>query len=287
MLSTLILVVANVIGVYAIYRWWIDGPIDPLVLPSPIQDATVSIVLDGISAFFLMPILLVTGLASIYGLQYWKQSEHEDNGRRVSFFLGSMTGALTLLVVAHDGLMFLAAWETMAVSALFLVAAEDHIAETRKAAWLYIAASHFATLCAFGVFAILYAINGSWDFATLKETGTPMAIALAALAFFGFGTKAGIMPMHIRLPSAHAQAPSHVSSIMSAVMIKMGVYGIVRVCTFFPEIPLSWGLFVLAMGTAPQFSASRSPSASTTSSDCWRITASRTSASSSWVWGWP
>ncbi len=188
-------------------------------------------------------------MASIYGLQYWKQSEHEDNGRRVSLFLGMMTGAMTLLVVAHDGLMFLAAWETMAVSALFLVAAEDHIAETRKAAWLYIAASHFATLCAFGVFALLYAINGSWDFATLKETGTPMASTLAALAFFGFGTKAGIMPMHIWLPSAHAQAPSHVSAVMSGVMIKMGVYGIVRVCTFFPEMPLSWGLFVLAMGT--------------------------------------
>ena len=160
-----------------------------------------------------------------------------------------MTGGMTLLVVAHDGLMFLAGWETMAVAALFLVAAEDQIAETRKAAWLFIAASHFATLCAFGVFALLYAINGSWNFTMLKETGTPMATAVAALAFFGFGTKAGIMPMHIWLPSAHAQAPSHVSSIMSGVMIKMGVYGIVRVCTFFPEVPLSWGLFVLAMGT--------------------------------------
>jgi hydrogenase-4 component B len=249
MLSTLILVAASAIGVYAIFRWWTDGQIEPLRLPSPIDGVFVSIAIDGISAFFLLPILLVTAMASIYGLQYWKQSEHGDNGRRVSLFLGLITGAMTLLVVAHDGLMFLAAWETMAVSALFLVAAEDHIQETRKAAWLYIAASHFATLCAFGVFALLYAINGSWEFAALKQTGTPMAIALAALAFFGFGTKAGIMPMHIWLPSAHAQAPSHVSAVMSGVMIKMGVYGIVRVCTFFPEVPLSWGLFVLAMGT--------------------------------------
>jgi hydrogenase-4 component B len=76
-----------------------------------------------------------------------------------------------------------------------------------------------------------------------------MTAALAALAFIGFGTKAGIMPMHIWLPSAHAQAPSHVSAVMSGVLIKMGVYGIVRVCTFFPDVPLSWGLFVLAMGT--------------------------------------
>ncbi len=248
-LSTLILVAANCVGLGAVYRWWIDGPIDPLLFPAPIPGVSVGIVIDGISAFFLLPILLVTALASIYGLQYWRQSQHESNGRRVSFFLGVITGAMTLLVVAQDGLMFLAAWETMAVSALFLVAAEDQIAETRKAAWLYIAASHFATLCAFGVFALLFAINGSWDFATLKETGTPMAITLAALAFVGFGTKAGIMPMHIWLPSAHAQAPSHVSAVMSGVMIKMGIYGIVRVCTFFPDMPLSWGLFVLAMGT--------------------------------------
>ncbi len=248
-LSTLWMVAANGVGMYAIYRWWFDGLIDPLRLPSPIENASVSISIDGVSAFFLIPILLVTSLSSIFGLQYWKQSEHSDNGRRVSLFLGLMTGAMTLLVVAHDGLMFLAAWEVMAVSALFLVATEDHLPATRKAAWLYIAASHFATLCALGVFALLYGINGSWDFATLQETGTPMAITMAVLAFVGFGTKAGIMPMHIWLPSAHAQAPSHVSAVMSGVMIKMGVYGIVRVCTFFPEIPLSWGLFVLAMGT--------------------------------------
>jgi len=249
LLATLGLVLANCVGVCAIYRWWIDGPIDPLLLPSPIENVSVSIAIDGLSAFFLVPILLVTAMASIYGLQYWKQSEHEESGQRVTFFLNAMTGAMILLVVAHDGLLFLAAWETMAVSALFLVAAEDHIAETRKAAWLYIAASHFSTLCAFGVFALLYAINGSWDFALLKETGTPLAITMAALAFFGLGTKAGIMPMHIWLPPAHAQSPSHVSAVMSGVMIKMGIYGIVRICTFFPEIPLSWGLFVLAMGT--------------------------------------
>ena len=249
LLSTLLLTLANCVGAYAVYLWWVNGPIDPLVFPSPIQNVDVSIAIDGISAFFLLPNLLVTTLASIYGLQYWRQSEHQESGRQLTLFLNLMTGAMTLLVVAHDGLLFLAAWETMAVSALFLVVAEDHIAETRKAAWLYIAASHFATLCAMGAFALLFAINGSWDFATLRETGTPMATALAALAFFGFGTKAGIMPMHIWLPTAHSQSPSHVSAVMSGIMLKMGVYGIVRVCTFFPEIPLSWGLLVLAMGT--------------------------------------
>ncbi len=248
-LSTVTLLIANAVGLVAVYRWWMLGPTSPLQFPSPIAGFNVSLLIDGVSAFFLLPILVVTAMGSLYGLQYWKQAEHESNGRRVSVFFGMMTGAMTLLVVAHDGLMFLAAWETMAVSALFLVAAEDDIAETRRAAWLYIGASHFATLCAFGAFGLLYAINGSWEFAQLKEVGTPLATALAALAFVGFGTKAGIMPMHVWLPSAHAQAPSHVSAIMSGVLIKMGIYGLVRVCSLYPEMPMSWGIFVLSMGT--------------------------------------
>ena len=248
-ISTLVLVAANATGLVAVYRWWMDGPCDPLRLPSPIADVHVSLAIDGLSAFFLMPVLVVTTLASIFGIQYWNQSHHTDNGRRLTLFFGMMTGAMTLLVVAHDGLMFLAAWETMAISAFFLVATEDQIVETRQAAWLFIAASHFATLCIFGVFALLYAVNGSWEFARLHQTGTALTTALAVLAFLGFGTKAGIMPMHVWLPSAHAQAPSHVSAVLSGVLLKMGIYGLVRVSTFYAEIPLSWGLWVLAMGT--------------------------------------
>ncbi len=248
-LCATLLVTANLIGMYAVWRWWTDGPIAPLTFASPFAGVNIGIALDGISAFFLLPVLLVTALGAIYGTQYWKQSGHPENGRRVSIFYGVMTGAMTLLVSAHDGIVFLASWETMAIAAMFLVATEDHIEQTRKAAWLFIAASHVSTLCAFGVFAILFSINGSWDFALLKQAGTPLALVLALLAFFGFGTKAGIMPMHVWLPSAHAQAPSHVSAVMSGVLIKMGIYGIVRVCTFFPDVPLSWGLFVLAMGS--------------------------------------
>ncbi|MCH5375286.1 MAG: hydrogenase, partial [Planctomycetes bacterium] len=246
--STLILVVANAVGAWAVFQWWIGRTCEPLVLPSPLDGVTVSLAIDGLSAFFLLPVLLVTSLASIYGLQYWKQSEHPENGRRVSLFLGILTGAMTLLLVAADGLLFLAAWEVMAVSALFVVAAEDDVAETRRAGWLYIAASHFATLCLFGVFGLLFAINGSWNFGVLHDGSSTAAACLAVLALVGFGTKAGVMPLHVWLPSAHAQAPSHVSAVMSGVFIKMGVYGLVRVATWYPDVPLSWGLGVLALG---------------------------------------
>jgi hydrogenase-4 component B len=248
-LAVLLNVIGCLFGLLAVWSFFSDGPVAALRYPSPVPGFEFTVALDGLSAFFLVPVLLVCGLASIYSLQYWPQSEGAANARRVSLFLGLMTAAMVVLVVARDGLLFLFGWETMAVSAFFLVAAEDHIAETRKAAWLYIAASHFATLCAFGVFALLYSQTGSFEYATLPDSTSTAAICMAVLALVGFGTKAGLMPMHIWLPGAHASAPSHVSAVMSGVMIKMGIYAIFRVASFFPEIPLSWGLITLAIGT--------------------------------------
>ncbi len=232
-----------------VWSFFAHGALQLSRYPSPIPGFEFTVGLDGLSAFFLVPVLLVCGLASIYSLQYWRQSDGAASGRRVSLFLGLMTAAMVVLVVARDGLLFLFGWETMAVAAYFLVAAEDHLSETRKAAWLYIAASHFATLCAFGVFAIAYSQTGSFEYATLPNSTSTAAICIAVLALVGFGTKAGLMPMHVWLPGAHAAAPSHVSAVMSGVMIKMGVYGIFRVASFFPDIPLSWGLVTLVVGT--------------------------------------
>ncbi len=248
-LATLLNVAGCGCGLGAVWTFYADGPADPLLLPTPIAGFDFIVAMDGLSTFFLVPILLVCGLASIYGLQYWPQGDGAPNARRVSLFLGLMTAAMITLVAAGDGLLFLLGWETMAVSALFLVATEDHIEETRKASWLYIAASHFATLSAFGVFALLYSQTGSFAFSTLPSSTTTAAVIMAALGLFGFGTKAGLMPMHVWLPGAHAAAPSHVSAVMSGVMIKMGIYGIFRTASFFPEIPLSWGMITLAAGT--------------------------------------
>ena len=86
-LSTIVLLLANVLGLVAVYCWWTVGSTDSWLLPSPIAGFRVSLAMDGISAFFLVPILVVTSVGSVFGLQYWKQSEHENNGRRVSFFL--------------------------------------------------------------------------------------------------------------------------------------------------------------------------------------------------------
>jgi hydrogenase-4 component B len=189
-------------------------------------------------------------LGAIYSLGYWKQTEHPENGRRLTFFYGTLVAAMMLLVVAMDGVLFLLAWEVMAVSAYFCVATEDHLGETRDAAWIYLASSHFATLCLFGFFGMTAAVTGTFEIVPLPDTASPAVLTgIFLLALFGFGTKAGIMPLHIWLPGAHAAAPSHVSALMSGVVIKMGIYGLVRTLTILPGTPPTWwGAFLLVLG---------------------------------------
>jgi hydrogenase-4 component B len=138
----------------------------------------------------------------------------------------------------------------MALSAFFLITTEVHDKEVRKTGWLYLGTTHTATLCLFALFALLRAANGSFELIPVNQDRlTPgLATAIFILALVGFGLKAGVMPLHFWLPSAHAVAPSHVSAIMSGVLIKMGIYGLVRVTSLLPKPALEWGEIVLGLG---------------------------------------
>src|SRR5262249_930045 len=151
---------------------------------------------------------------------------------------------------ARNGVLFLAAWEIMAISAYFLVTTEDDQAEARAAGWVYLVATHTATLCLFALFALLRHVSGSFALAPLAAGAlTPgIATALFVLALLGFGAKAGLMPLHVWLPGAHASAPSHVSAIMSGVLLKIGVYGLVRITSLIPGPPPWWGGLLLVLG---------------------------------------
>src|SRR5262249_53930772 len=205
---------------------------------------------DGLSVVFLLPIFLVSSLGSVYGLGYWKQAAHPNNGRQLRLFYGLLTGGMALLVLARNGLLFLVAWEVMALAAFFLVATEDEQEPVREASWLYLAAAHVATLCLFALFAVWRAATGSFTLSVIGENVlTPgVATAVFLLAVAGFGVKAGIMPLHVWLPSSHANAPSHVSALLSGVIIKMGIYGLVRICSLLPAPPVWWGGLLLALG---------------------------------------
>jgi len=218
--------------------------------PGPLPDWSFHLRMDPISAFFLFPIFLLGAAGSVYGLRYWAQAEHARNAQRVSFFYGLLVAALAMVALAGDGIAFLFAWEIMAFSAFFLVSTEDHKPDARKAGWIYLIAAHVGTLILFALFALLRLACGSYELRRLQggEASVGLQIAIFLLALVGFGIKAGAMPLHFWLPGAHAAAPSHVSAMLSAVVLKIGIYGLVRTTMLLPDLPLVCGLLVLIGG---------------------------------------
>ncbi len=217
-------------------------------LPWPAFGGAAALGLDPLSAFFLVPIFLVGGLCSIYALGYSPQSRNPRTVRRSQFFFGTMAAGMALLVVARHALAFILGWEAMALSAFFLVGEDDEHPETRRASLVYLIATHAGTLALFCMFALLRALTGTFELASASGLGIGAAGAVLALSFLGFGLKAGIMPLHFWLPPAHAAAPGHVSAFMSGVLIKMGIYGILRLASLLPPLPAAWGGIVLALG---------------------------------------
>jgi len=206
--------------------------------------------LDPLSAFFLVPVLLMGGLGPIYGLGYWPQRHHPDNGRKLRLFWGLMVAGMGLLIISRHALVFLLGWEFMALSAFFLVATEDHRAESRQAGWVYLIATHVGTLTLFALFALWRHTTGSY---LLQPVGRDvLSLGTLNLLFFlallGFGLKAGVMPLHFWLPGAHANAPSHVSAMLSGVVLKTGIYGLVRWLSLLPDPPAAWGGLILVLG---------------------------------------
>jgi hydrogenase-4 component B len=207
-----------------------------------------AVAVDPISALFLLPVFIVPALGSVYGLGYWKQTDHPANGRRLGLFYGLLAGAMALVVISRDGMLFLIAWEVMALAAYFAATAEDDKAEVRRAGWIYLIAAHVGALCLLALFACWRHATGSFALDAGQAIPADVATPLFVLALVGFGFKAGLMPLHVWLPGAHANAPSHVSAVMSGVMLKMGIYGIVRMTSLLPVGAAWWGPALLAIG---------------------------------------
>ena len=226
------------------------GDETPLLLLGPLPIGRLAFALDGLSALFLIPILLISALGSLYGASYWREAEHRESGRRLRLGWGIMTASMMAVVLARDAVLFLLAWELMAIAAFFLICTEEERPEVRRASWIYLVATHAGTLCLIGCFALLGFAEGSfalWPGLRSEASGW-LATAVFALGIAGFGLKAGLMPLHVWLPGAHANAPSHVSAFLSGVLLKMGIYGVVRVCGLLPQPPLWWGGALLVLG---------------------------------------
>ncbi len=228
------------------------GRTETLASAWPLPGAAFHVGLDALSALFLLPLFLVSALAAISGARSFGDDGHPGDARRTRLFFGLATGAIALVLLARNVVLFLAAWEVMALAAYFLVTADGASREARDAGRLYLFATHVSTLVLFGLFALFRSLSGSTELVPLAAgiAGTDAGTALFVLALVGFGLKAGLLPLHVWLPPAHAAAPAHVSALMSGVLIKTGIYGIVRVTSLVPDPPASWGDALLFLGAA-------------------------------------
>lgn len=154
---------------------------------------------------------------------------------------------MLLVVLSRNGILFLIAWEAMSLSSFFLVMFVHEKAEVREAGWVYLIAAHIGQACLMFLFILLGGQNASLDFDKFT-TPAGAAATLFLLALAGFGAKAGFVPMHVWLPDAHPAAPSHVSAVMSGVMIKTGIYGLVRIVSLIGAPAQWWGWTLLIIG---------------------------------------
>ena len=203
--------------------------------------------LDGISALFLMLVSVVGGYGAVYSREYWNDHDNPSSAPRGRAWWSALLICMGLVLTVSNGLHFLIAWELFAICGYFLITLDREPKGVRVAGWLYLAASHAGTMCLFAFFALLASHTGSWELGPMRERGE--LAPLFWLALFGFGVKAGFFPLHVWLPSAHANAPSHVSAIMSGAAIKMGIYGIVRFSGWLP-VPPAAGWVVIGLGAA-------------------------------------
>ncbi len=208
-----------------------------------------SLTVDPLSAFFVVAIAAVCMLCSWYGGAYMQAYLGRKNLGASWFFYHLLFAAMLLVVTARNGVLFLMAWEVMSLSSFFLVMFEHEKAEVRQAGWTYLIATHLGTAFLLAMFVLLGWRNQSMDFDQFSLPASASAAGVIFLmALIGFGTKAGFMPLHVWLPEAHPVAPSHVSAVMSGVMIKTGIYGLLRVLEFLGAPPAWWGWVLLAVG---------------------------------------
>jgi hydrogenase-4 component B len=218
-----------------------------------VPGAQFSLELDALGAWFLVPTLFLSLLAAVYGAGYLAK---ESSGRSAGvpwFFFNLLVASMVLVLLARNAVLFLTAWEVMALASFFLVTHHDEHDAVRRAGWIYLVATHIGTAFLVAFFLLLGHSTGSLDFGEWARAGAGAAAAcpaglLFALALIGFGAKAGIMPFHVWLPEAHPAAPSHVSAVMSGVMIKTGIYGLLRALTFLGEPQVWWGWLLIGLG---------------------------------------
>ena len=223
-----------------------DTGIDTLALPVGLPWLHANLRLDALSAVFLLAVNLAACLASVFG---WSYARHDDEPGRVLPIFPLFIAGMNLVLVADDAFVFLAAWEFMSLTSWLLVLSTHREAETPRAAHVYLVMASFGTACLLLCFGMLAGTGGDYSFAGIRAHPQDAASAsiAALLVLLGAGSKAGLVPLHVWLPLAHPAAPSHVSALMSGVMTKVAIYGLIRVLFDLVGQPLWWWGSILAV----------------------------------------
>ena len=228
----------------------LGGAANTAILPLGLPDLPFHLRLDALSAFFMLLLGTASFGISLYGAGYFRSMPGPTLGLlcfEYHLFLASMV----LVLLADDAYMFMVAWETMAISSYFLVTTDHKIPEIRSAGFIYLLIAHIGAIAILMCFGVLQAGHGDYTFATMRSHDLSPFWSSAAflLALFGFGAKAGMLPLHVWLPEAHPAAPSPVSAMMSGIMLKTAIYGILRVTFDFLHTHLWWwGILAITLG---------------------------------------
>ena len=209
--------------------------------------------IDPLAGFFLSLVGLVVFVVSLYGPGYMREYIHGKQPLAVlGLFTGLFVSGMFLVVLADDAFAFMVSWELMSLSSYFLVSYQHQHAANRRAAFIYLLMAHVGALAILLGFGVLAGFGHGLTFEIMRQA--PLSLTWSSIAFvlglLGFGMKAGLFPVHVWLPEAHPVAPSHISALMSGVMLKVAIYGFIRL-TFdlIGNIHWGWGVAVLVLGS--------------------------------------
>lgn len=213
-----------------------------------IPSAGLSFVIDRLAAFFIFIISIVALSSGIYALKY-EHGKSESSKALMASMTSIFVLSMLLVVAADNTFSLLFFWETMSISSFFLVMSDYDQKLTQKSGLFYFIMTQMSTVFLLFAFVLMYNATGSFDIQALTGISPGIKTVLFLSLLIGFGIKAGIMPFHKWLPYAHSASPSNISALMSGVMIKVAIYGIVRFLLFTLSPELWWGITILVFGS--------------------------------------
>jgi formate hydrogenlyase subunit 3/multisubunit Na+/H+ antiporter MnhD subunit len=225
--------------------------VEAIHVPWALPNAAISFGIDPLSTFFLLPLFLLGAITAFYGHHYLHTNQRRLRRGLSWVFFNLLLFSMACLLIARHAVLFLVAWEVMSLTAYLLFTYEHEDQEVRSAGMIYLVAAHIGVACLLGLFLLLGKHAHGFEFneiAGMPRITDSIALGLFALGVFGFGVKAGLFPMHVWLPQAHAAAPSHISALMSGVLIKMGIYGLLRIVELLGGPRPYWGPILLGLG---------------------------------------